>query len=100
MTGGGTEVTMSWSGLAESTLMPIRSVVQSFNEPGINSVVDELAEKLDDFRRAHFAGSISPSEYLTLDSVKYFHEVNQASWKSVRDIAADLREKWYLSRPY
>jgi transaldolase len=93
MVGAEAEITINWKGTADKLLELDLPVVQRFFEPVPFSVVDELVEKVDEFRRGYFLNAITPPEYEDFGPVKHFRTMFEGSWKNAVNFAVELREK-------
>ncbi len=91
MVGASATVTINWNGTAEDLERENPVVVQRFNMPTPDSVIDELVEKLPDFRRGYFLDSIRPEEYEAFGPVALFRNTFEKSWKEALKQIADIR---------
>lgn len=92
MVGAEATVTINWAGTADKLEEQNPLVVQRFHMPTPASVVDELLEKLPDFRRGWFADAIEPSEYEAFGPVALFRNTFEKSWKQAVASIAQLRK--------
>lgn len=73
-------VTINWLGAAKDLLEKNPPVVQTFLAPTPESVLEELVEKVDDFRKAYFTHAIEPEEYEAYGPVALFRSMFVKSW--------------------
>lgn len=93
MVGAEASVTINWAGTADRLEDENPLVVQRFLMPTPATVIDELLEKLPDFRRGWFMDAIEPAEYEAFGPVALFRNTFEKSWvKAVETIGA-LRPK-------
>lgn len=93
MVGASASVTINWAGSADKIIADDPVVVQRFHMPTPPSVIDELLEKLPDFRRGYFAGAILPEEYETFGPVALFRNMFEKSWKEALARIAAIRNQ-------
>jgi transaldolase len=93
MVGAEAEITINWTGTADKLIEEDPPVVQRFFEPVPFSVIDELVEKVDEFRRGYFINAITPAEYESFGPVKYFRTMFEDSWRRALDFIVDLRAR-------
>ena len=91
MVGAYATVTINWKGTAEDLLKENPLVVQRFHMPTPASVIDELTEKLPDFRRGYYVDAIKPEEYETFGPVALFRSAFEKSWKIALAKVAEIR---------
>lgn len=91
MVGAVATVTINWKGTAEDLLKEDPVVVQRWNMPTPASVIDELVEKLPDFRRGYFIDAIRPEEYEAFGPVALFRSTFEKSWKAALEKVAAIR---------
>lgn len=88
MVGADCAVTINWSGTADKLLEADQPVVSRFFCPTPAAVIDELTEKLPDFRKAYFVHDIQPEEYEGYGPVVLFRSQFESAWKNaVAEIA-------------
>jgi transaldolase len=68
-------------------------VVYRFFNPVPQKVIDELLEKLPDFRRGYLENGLETEEYEDFGPVQLFHSSFTKSWKRVLDLIKDRRAK-------
>ncbi len=56
-------ITINWKGTADALIEQDLPVVQHFLRPTPDSVIDELVEKLEDYRKGYFINAITADEY-------------------------------------
>ena len=91
MVGADASVTINWRGTADRLLEENPPVVQRFFMPVPDGVLDELCEKLPDFRKGYFVHAIKPIEYEDFGPVKLFRSSFEEAWKSALDYIDAMR---------
>jgi transaldolase len=91
MVGADACITINWIGTADKLIEQDPPVVARFLQPIPPHVVDELAEKLDDFRKAYFVNAIKPEEYEEYGPVVRFRNSFENGWKSSVEYIRSLR---------
>lgn len=91
MVGASATVTINWSGTGETLEKENPVVVQRFHMPTPVSVIDELTQKVSDFRRGYYVDAIRPEEYEAFGPVALFRNTFENSWKQALEIIASLR---------
>ena len=61
-------------------------------EEHLESVIDELCNKLPDIEKAHFTGRLTPAEYEPFGPVELFCSSFRRDWKAVLDMIAEMRK--------
>lgn len=89
MVGADCCVTINWKGTAEELIKLDMPVVDRFHMQTADSVLDELLEKVDDFKRGWMINGLKPSEYEEFGPVVLFRESFESAWSG----AVDLIEK-------
>lgn len=82
MVGADAVVTINWKGTADKLIEMDQPVVSRFFNPTPFAVVDELAEKIPDFRKAYFLNEITPEEYEDYGPVVLFRSQFEDAWKN------------------
>lgn len=85
MVGGDQVVTINWKGTADVLIDQNPDVVHRFQNPVPPLVIDELIEKLPDFRRGWEPGGLSVDEYEEFGPVELFRSMFLKSWNAVLD---------------
>ncbi len=91
MVGADAAITINWVGTADKLIEQDQPVVQRFLAPTPHSVVDELAEKIDDYRRGYFVNAITAEEYEDFGPVVLFRSSFEKAWSSALDIIRQRR---------
>lgn len=91
MVGADAAVTINWTGTADTLLEQDGPVIQRFQAPTPYSVVEELCEKLPDYRKGYFQYEIQPSEYEGFGPVVLFRSGFESAWKNALAFAARRR---------
>lgn len=92
MVGAEATVTINWAGTGTDLEAEDPLVVQRFLMPTPASVIDELANKLPDFRRGYFANAIAPEEYESFGPVALFRNAFEKGWIQAREAIAARRK--------
>ncbi|HHW48435.1 MAG TPA: hypothetical protein GXX14_07450 [Clostridiaceae bacterium] len=85
-------VTINWKGTADVLIEQDPPVVQRFLQPTPESVIDELLEKVEDFRRGYLIHAITPEEYEHFGPVEYFRNMFEEAWTNARDFIKNRRK--------
>ncbi|NLC67571.1 MAG: hypothetical protein GX754_02050, partial [Clostridiaceae bacterium] len=91
MVGADCCVTINWEGTADVLIKQDPPVVQRFLQKTPDSVVDELIEKIEDYRRGYLVNAISPEEYADFGPVVYFRNMFEEAWSKARSFIANRR---------
>lgn len=93
MVGADAVVTINWVGTADKLIEQDPVVVQRFLAPVPESVIDELVEKIEDFRRGYFVNAIEPKEYEDFGPVVLFRQTFEDAWQNALDFLTTLRQQ-------
>ncbi len=93
MVGGKICCTINWEGTADKLLEQDPPVVYRLFNPVEKYVIDELMEKLVDFKRGYLEDGLEVEEFEEFGPVKLFRSMFINSWKRVLGIIKDKREK-------
>ncbi len=91
MVGADCAVTINWNGAADKLIERNDPVVSRFFNPVPFAVVDELEEKINDFRKAYHIHAIHPSEYEEFGPVVLFRSQFESAWKNAHKAIAEMR---------
>lgn len=91
MVGGDQVVTINWKGTADVLLAQDPDVVHRFQCPVPALVIDELLEKLPDFRRGWVPGALKVDEYEEFGPVVLFRSMFLKSWNGTLARIRELR---------
>jgi len=91
MVGADCCITINWKGTADKLIEQNPPVVQRFFQPVPESVLDELIEKVEDFRKAYFINAIKPDEYEGFGPVEYFRNAFCEAWQACLEFAKSRR---------
>lgn len=80
MVGSDSAITINWHGTADRLIELDGPVVSRFFNPTPELVIDELTEKVADFRRAYFINEIEPEEYHDYGPVVLFRSQFEEAW--------------------
>jgi transaldolase len=98
MVGGHLVVTINWTGTADRLLDTNPPVVYRLFNPVPNRVIDELVEKLPDFKRGYLEGGLGEEEYEEFGPVALFRGSFIKSWRRVLDLAKERRAQLATAR--
>ena len=93
MVGGNLVVTINWQGTADKLIEEDPSVVYRLFNPVPHRVIDELLEKLPDFRQAYMEDGLSVEEYGEFGGVEHFRQIFIKSWNRVLELAKQRRQQ-------
>jgi transaldolase len=91
MVGGKAVVTINWEGTADRLIAQDPPVVHRLFNPVPQYVIDELMEKLPDFRRGYLDDGLSVEEFEHFGPVLLFRSAFVKSWTRVLGIAKERR---------
>lgn len=89
-------VTINWKGTADILIEQDPPVVQRFLQPTPESVIDELLEKLEDYRRGYLINAIKPEEYEEFGPVVLFRHSFEKAWSESLEFIKNRRKKLNL----
>ncbi len=84
-------VTINWKGTADKLLEQNPPVVYRFFNPVPQTVLDELMEKLIDFKRGYLVNGLTVEEYEEFGPVELFRSSFVKSWQSVLNTMKERR---------
>lgn len=96
MVGADCIVTINWKGTADQLIEQDPPVVQRFAMPIPQSVIDELSEKVDEFRRAYYVHGITEEEYEDYGPVVLFRSGFEDAWRNA--LAEIAKQRAELSK--
>lgn len=91
MVGADCVVTINWVGTADRLIEQDPPVVSRFYNPVPAAVVDELLEKIPDFKKAYMINGIAPAEYEDYGPVVLFRSSFEDAWKKALNRIAEIR---------
>lgn len=91
MVGADAQITINWTGTADKLLEADGPVVQRFFMPTPELVIDELLEKVPDFRKAYLLNAIEEEEYEEYGPVVLFRSSFEDAWKNAVNLIASRR---------
>ncbi len=91
MVGGRVCITINWQGTADKLLEQNPPVVSRLFNPVPHRVIDELMEKLPDFRRGYLEDGLSVEEFEDFGPVQLFKSAFTKSWRKALDIIKEQR---------
>jgi len=83
MVGGDVVVTINWKGTADKLIQENTPVVERLFNQVPDYVVEELVEKIPDFRRGYLEGAITAHEYEEFGPVIKFRDMFMKDWNNV-----------------
>jgi transaldolase len=92
MVGGRVCITINWIGTADKLIENDYPVVYRIFNPVPQKVIDELMEKLPDFKRGYLEDGLSPEEFEDFGPVQLFKSAFTNSWGRVLEIIKERRE--------
>jgi transaldolase len=91
MVGADACITINWNGAADVLIKSNPPVVQRFFMPTPHSVIDELVEKIEDYRRGYFVNAINVDEYEHFGPVVLFRISFEKAWSDALAAIAQRR---------
>lgn len=91
MVGGRVCITINWVGTADKLIEKDYPVVYRLFNPVPQKVIDELMEKLPDFKRGYLEDGLSPDEFEGFGPVQLFKRAFTKSWGRVLEIIKERR---------
>lgn len=91
MVGGKLVVTINWLGTADKLIEQNPPVVHRLFNPVPERVIDELMEKLPDFRRGYLSDGLTVEEFDHFGPVELFRSHFVKSWERVLGLAKERR---------
>lgn len=92
MVGADACITINWEGTADKLLEQNNPVVYRVYNPVPQKVIDELMEKLPDFKRGYLEDGLSVEEYEYFGPVELFRSMFIKSWTRVLEIIKERRK--------
>lgn len=91
MVGANASVTINWKGTADKLLEQNAPVVQRFLQPTPHDVIDQLCEKIPEFRQAYEMHAIEPEDYEEYGPVVRFRTSFETAWKNTLEFVKNRR---------
>lgn len=91
MVGGKVCVTINWEGTADRLIEQNPPVVERLFNPVSQRVIDELMEKLPDFKKGYLDDGLEPHEYEEFGPVMLFRSSFTKSWKRILQLMGEYR---------
>ncbi|MBQ7888991.1 MAG: hypothetical protein IJ356_04465 [Erysipelotrichaceae bacterium] len=85
MVGADASITINWKNTADRLLEENPPVVERFFLETPHAVIDELVEKIPDFRKSYFVHAIEPEEYEEFGPVVLFRTSFENAWKNAEN---------------
>ena len=92
MVGGKVSCTINWEGTADQLLQQNPPVVYRLFNPVPQKVIDELIEKLPDFKRGYLEQGLEIEEFENFGPVNLFRSIFIKSWNRVLGLISDHRK--------
>ncbi|MCJ7583519.1 MAG: hypothetical protein MUO30_01930 [Anaerolineales bacterium] len=86
MVGGKVCITINWDGTAEKLIEQNPPVVYRLFNPVPQKVIDELMEKLPDFKRGYLEDGLAPDEFENFGPVRLFRDSFVKSWTRILEL--------------
>ena len=93
MVGGDVCITMNWNGSCDSLIEADLPVVSRFFNPVQEAVLDELLEKLPQFRQAYYIDGLDREDFERYGPVEYFRDSFVDAWKNAIESIDQERRK-------
>lgn len=93
MVGADCQITINWKGTADKLIENNEPAIQRFWMPTPDCVIDELREKIPDFRKAYDNGALKPEEFEDFGPVVLFRSSFERDWKNALRFIEDRREE-------
>jgi len=91
MVGADCCVTINWKGTADLLIEQDPPVIQRFFQSTPDSVIDELLEKVEDYRKGYLINAIKPDEYEDFGPVVHFRRMFEEAWSNTLDFTKKRR---------
>lgn len=91
MVGADAVVTINWAGTADRLIERDGPVLEEFLRPTPDYVIDEMLQKVPEFRRGFMIDGIRPEEYEDYGPVVLFRSSFEDAWKNALRFIADRR---------
>jgi transaldolase len=98
MVGGKVCCTINWEGTADRLLEQDPPVVYRLYNPVPQKVIDELMEKLPDFKRGYLEDGLEIEEFEGFGPVHLFRSTFVKGWRRVLDLMCERRKQGGLVR--
>jgi transaldolase len=93
MVGGKVCITINWEGTADKLIDQDPPVIYRLFNPVPQKVIDELLEKLPDFKRGYLPDGLEVEEFEHFGPVELFRSSFISSWKKVLEIIQERRSE-------
>jgi len=91
MIGGDMHITINWKGTADKLIETDPPVVYRMETPAPQSAIDELLEKVPDFRRAYAEDGLAIDEFEEYGPVALFRRMFLKGWENLLQVIKDQR---------
>ncbi len=92
MVGGALHVTINWS-TAEEIIKADPPVISRIDAAALQSIVDELCDKLPDFRAAYRDDGLTLEEFADFAPLQFFRNMFVKGWDALADAVQRKRAK-------
>jgi transaldolase len=92
MVGADAHITINWAGTAEELIKQDPPIVDRIHCADPQDAIDELLEKLPDFRKAYMEDGLAPREFEDFGPTAYFMKMFIEGWKTLVDVVRDRRQ--------
>jgi len=93
MVGSEMHITINWAGTADKIIEKDLPIINRMDTPAPQYVVDELSEKLTDFRKAYNEGSIAIPEFKDFGPVSLFRDSFIKGWSCLLQMIQESRKE-------
>ncbi len=93
MVGSEMHITINWKGTAEKLMESNPPVVYRMFNPATQYVIDELIEKIPDFKKAYFEDGLKIDEFKDFGPVQLFRSQFLNGWEYLLKIIEERRDK-------
>lgn len=92
MIGSSMHITINWKGTADKLIEQDPPVVYRMDSPTPKYVIEELLDKIPDFRRAYLEDGLEVEEYMDFGPVKYFRDSFIEGWDFITNAIKERRK--------
>ena len=92
MVGSEMHITINWKGTADELIEKDLPVVYRMFNPTSQEVIDELLQKIPDFKKAYLEDGLALEEFKDFGPVNYFREKFLNGWEFLLDVIKERRK--------